>query len=258
MMILDQFKLDGQVAVVTGGGRGIGEAIALGMAEAGADIVVAARRTNEIEMVAEKVRALGRKALAITTDMMDVEQVQALADQTFKDMGGLSCWVGNAGGADDRVPRTFLEMPERQWDFQLNLNLKAVWTGAQAAGNIMKDNGGGSIINISSQAANRASPHNGPYAVAKSGVNNLTQTLATEMGPLGIRVNTVSPGPIPTEVFLEFTGMTEDDIPNMGKQFGVPLGRIGMPEDIAPACVYLASPASSWMTGQDITINGGL
>ena len=258
MMILDQFKLDGQVAVVTGGGRGIGEAIALGMAEAGADIVVAARRTNEIEMVAEKVRALGRKALAITTDMMDIEQVQALADQTIKDMGGLSCWVGNAGGADDRVPRTFLEMPERQWDFQLNLNLKAVWTGAQAAGNIMKDNGGGSIINISSQAANRASPHNGPYAVAKSGVNNLTQTLATEMGPLGIRVNTVSPGPIPTEVFLEFTGMTEDDIPNMGKQFGVPLGRIGMPEDIAPACVYLASPASSWMTGQDITINGGL
>ena len=186
------------------------------------------------------------------------EFAQALADQTFRDMGALSCWVSNAGGADDRVPRTFLEMPERQWDFQLNLNLKAVWTGAQAAGNIMKDNDGGSIINISSQAANRPSPYNGPYAVAKSGVNNLTQTLAAEMGPLGIRVNTVSPGPIPTEVFLEFTGMSEDDIPNMGKQFGVPLGRIGMPEDIAPACVYLASPASSWMTGQDITINGGL
>ena len=258
MTILDQFKLDGQVAVVTGGGRGIGEAIALGMAEAGADIVVAARRTEEIEAIADKVRALGRKALAITTDMMEIEQVQALADQTFRDMGALSCWVSNAGGADDRVPRTFLEMPERQWDFQLNLNLKAVWTGAQAAGNIMKDDGGGSIINISSQAANRPSPYNGPYAVAKSGVNNLTQTLAAEMGPLGIRVNTVSPGPIPTEVFLEFTGMSEDDIPNMGKQFGVPLGRIGMPEDIAPACVYLASPASSWMTGQDITINGGL
>ena len=129
MTILDQFKLDGQVAVVTGGGRGIGEAIALGMAEAGADIVVAARRTEEIEAIADKVRALGRKALAITTDMMEIEQVQALADQTFRDMGALSCWVSNAGGADDRVPRTFLEMPERQWDFQLNLNLKAVWTG---------------------------------------------------------------------------------------------------------------------------------
>lgn len=258
MTILDQFRLDGQVAVITGGGRGIGEAIALGMAEAGADIVVAARRTNEIEAVADKVRALGRKALAITTDMMEIEQVQALAEQTFKDLGGLTCWISNAGGADDRVPRTFLDMPERQWDFQMNLNLKAVWTGAQAAGLIMKDNGGGTIINISSQAANRASPHNGPYAVAKSGVNNLTQTMAVEMAPLGIRVNSVSPGPIPTEVFLEFTGMSEEDIPKMGKQFGVPLGRIGKPEDIAPACVYLASDASSWMTGQDIKINGGL
>ncbi len=258
MSILDQFRLDGQVVVITGGGRGIGEAIALGMAEAGADIVVAARRTNEIEAVAEKVRALGRRALAVTTDMMEIEQVQALADQTVKEMGGLTCWISNAGGADDRVPRTFLDMPEKQWDFQMNLNLKAVWTGAQAAGNHMKDNGGGTIINISSQAANRASPYNGPYAVAKSGVNNLTQTLAAEMAPLGIRVNTVSPGPIPTEVFLEFTQQTEDDIPEMGKKFGIPLGRIGMPEDIAPACVYLASEASSWMTGQDIKINGGL
>ena len=258
MSVLDQFKLDGQVVVVTGGGRGIGEAIALGMAEAGADIVVAARRTAAIEAVAEKVRSLGKKSLAVTTDMMEIEQVQALADRTKRDMGALSCWISNAGGADDRVPRTFLEMPERQWDFQLNLNLKAVWTGAQAAGNIMKENGGGTIINISSQAANRASPNNGPYAVAKSGVNNLTQTLAVEMAPLGIRVNSVSPGPIPTEVFLEFTGMTEADIPDMGKQFGIPLGRIGRSEDIAPACIYLASEASSWMTGQDIKINGGL
>lgn len=258
MTILDQFKLDGQVAVVTGGGRGIGEGIALGLAEAGADVVLAARRTEEIEAVAEKVRALGRRALAITTDMMDIEQVQALAEQSYRDMGALTCWVSNAGGADDRVPRTFLEMPERQWDFQLNLNLKAVWTGAQAAGRIMKDNGGGTIINISSQAANRASPQNGPYAVAKSGVNNLTQTLAVEMAPLGIRVNAVSPGPIPTEVFLEFLNLTEEDVPKLGKQFGVPLGRVGTPEDIAPAVVYLASSASSWMTGQNIVINGGL
>ncbi|MEM1411557.1 MAG: SDR family oxidoreductase [Pseudomonadota bacterium] len=258
MSILDQFRLDGQVCVVTGGGRGIGEGIAIGLAEAGADVVVAARRTEEIEAVAEKIRALGRRGLAITTDMMAIEQVQALAQQTFAELGALTCWVSNAGGADDRVPRTLLDMPERQWDFQMNLNLKAVWTGAQAAGAIMKAHGGGSIINISSQVAGRPSPNNGPYAVAKSGVNNLTQTRATEMGPLGIRVNAVSPGPIPTEVFLEFTGMSESDIPNMGKQFGVPLGRVGQPEDIAPAVVYLASPASSWMTGQEIVINGGL
>ena len=258
MGIFDLFKLDGQVAVVTGGGRGIGEGIALGLAEAGADIVLAARRADEIEAVAEKVRGLGRRALAIPTDVMEIAQVQHLAETAFKEMGALTCWVSNAGGADDRVPRTFLEMPERQWDFQMNLNLKAVWTGAQAAGRIMKDNGGGTIINISSQAANRASPHNGPYAVAKSGVNNLTQTLAVEMAPLGIRVNSVSPGPIPTEVFLEFLNLTEEDIPELGKKLGVPLGRVGTPEDIAPAVVYLASEASSWMTGQDIKINGGL
>ena len=127
MGILDRFRLDGQVAVVTGGGRGIGEGLALGLAEAGADVVVAARRTHEVEAVAEKVRALGRRALAVTADVMEIEQVQALAQKAFAEMGTLSCWVSNAGGADDRVPRTFLEMPERQWDFQLNLNLKAVW-----------------------------------------------------------------------------------------------------------------------------------
>ena len=172
-------------------------------------------------------------------------------------MGRLDCWVSNAGGADDRVPRTLMEMPERQWDFQLNLNLKAVWTGAQAASKIMKEQGSGNIINISSVAAYGAAPFNGPYAVAKAGVNNLTQTLAVELAPLGIRVNGVAPGPIPTEVFLEFLGITEADIPELGERFQIPLGRVGTPEDIAPAVVYLASEASSWMTGQTISVRGG-
>ena len=256
-MILDQFKLDGQVAVVTGGGRGIGEGLAVGLAEAGADIVVAARRSEEIEAVADRIRGMGRRALAVTTDVMDIAQVASLAETTLAEMGRLDCWVSNAGGADDRVPRTLLDMPERQWDFQLNLNLKAVWTGAQAAARIMKDNGGGTIINISSAAAGVASPFNGPYAVAKSGVNNLTQTLAAELAAFGIRVNGVSPGPIPTEVFLEFLNLTEADIPELGERFQIPLGRVGTPEDIAPAVVYLASPASSWMTGHTISIKGG-
>ena len=257
MSIIDRFRLDGQVALVTGGGRGIGEGIALGLAEAGADVVVTARRTNEIEAVAEKIRAKGRRALAITADIMHIEQVQALAQQALEEMGRLDCWVSNAGGADDRVPRTLMEMPERQWDFQLNLNLKAVWTGAQAASKIMKENGGGTIINISSVAAYGAAPFNGPYAVAKAGVNNLTQTLAAELAPLGIRVNGVAPGPIPTEVFLEFLNLKEEDIPELGQRFQIPLGRVGTPEDIAPAVVYLASEASSWMTGQTIAVRGG-
>jgi NAD(P)-dependent dehydrogenase (short-subunit alcohol dehydrogenase family) len=256
--IIEQFNLDGQVAVVTGAGRGIGEAIAVGLAEAGADVVVAARRTNEIERVAERIEALGRRALAVTCDVMDMAQVESLAQETEKAMGGLTCWVSNAGGADDRVARTLLEMPERQWDFQLNLNLKAVWSGAQAAARVMKaSKKGGTIINISSQAANRASPFNGPYAVAKSGVNNLTQTLAVELARYGIRVNGISPGPIPTEVFMEFLDLKEEDLPKMGERLNIPLGRLGAPEDISPAVVYLASQASSWMTGQTMVINGG-
>jgi len=257
MAILDRFGLEGQVAVVTGGGRGIGEAIALGLAEAGADVVVAARRTAEVEQVAEKIRAKGRRALAVTCDVMDIEQIKSLAQRAVEELGGLNCWVSNAGGADDRVARTLLEMPERQWDFQMDLNLKAVWTGAQAAASIMKDQGGGTIINISSQAANKASPFNGPYAVAKSGVNNLTQTMSVELARYNIRVNGVSPGPIPTEVFMEFLDLKEEDLPEMGQRLNIPLGRIGAPEDISPAVVYLASEASSWMTGQTITINGG-
>jgi 7-alpha-hydroxysteroid dehydrogenase len=256
MSIIDRFRLDGQVAVVTGAGRGIGEGIALGLADAGADVVLAARRTNEIEAVAEKVRALGRRALAVTTDVTDIAQVNQLAERTVEEMGSLTCWVSNAGGADDRVPRTLLDMPERQWDFQMALNLKAVWTGAQAAARAMGD-GPGTIINISSITSGRPSPYNGPYAVAKSGVDNLTQTLAAELASKGIRVNGVAPGPIPTEVFLEFTKMTVDDIPEMGKKLGIPLGRVGEPDDIAPAVVYLASDASSWMTGHTIVVAGG-
>ena len=169
----------------------------MGLAEAGADVVVAARRTHEVEAVAEKVRALGRRALAVTADVMEIGQVQALAGKAFAEMGALTCWVSNAAAPTTGCRAPFWEMPERQWDFQLNLNLKAVWTGAQAAANIMKDHGGGTIINISSSAAGRAAPFNGPYAVAKSGVDNLTQTLAAEMASLGIRVNGVAPGRFP-------------------------------------------------------------
>jgi NAD(P)-dependent dehydrogenase (short-subunit alcohol dehydrogenase family) len=257
MTILDQFRLDGQVAVVTGSGRGIGEGLAIGLADAGADVVLAARRQHEIDAVAERVRKMGRRAFALATDVMDTAQVQNLAERAFEEMGRLDCWVSNAGGADDRTPRTLLDMPERQWDFQMDLNLKAVWIGAQAAARIMKDNGGGTIINISSATAGTAAPFNGPYAVSKSGVNNLTQTLAAEMAKLGIRVNGVSPGPIPTEVLLEFLNLKKEDIPDLGKRFQIPLGRVGTPEDIAPAVVYLASEASSWMTGQTIVIKGG-
>ena len=170
-------------------------------------------------------------------------------------MGLVTLWVSNAGGADDRTPRHLADMPDRQWDDQLDLNLRAVFTGSRAAARVLDD--GGSIVNISSGAALKASPNNGPYAVAKAGVDSLTRTMSSELAPRGIRVNGVAPGPVPTEVFMEFFGASEDDIPSLGKKLGIPLGRLGTPEDVANAVVFLASDAASWVTGQTLLVNGG-
>jgi 7-alpha-hydroxysteroid dehydrogenase len=251
----DRYRLDGQVAVVTGAGRGIGRGIAVSLAAAGADVVVTARRAEEIEAVADEIRALGRRALAVSGDLTEVAFVERLADAALAEMGHVTLWVSNAGGADDRTPRDLSEMPDRQWDYQIALNLTAVFTGARAAVRVLDD--GGSIINISSGAALKGSPKNGPYAVAKAGVNSLTATLSLELAPRGIRVNGVSPGPVPTEVFMEFFGATQDDLPGLAKKWGVPLGRLGTPDDVASAVVFLASSAASWITGQTLTVNGG-
>ena len=256
MTVLDRFQLTDGVAVVTGAGRGIGEGITIALAEAGCDLVLTARRENEIEAVAEQVRALGRRALVVPGDITDGDFVDQLADRAVEEMGRLTMWISNAGGADDRTPRHLADMPDRQWDYQLDLNLRAVFTGARAAARVMAD--GGSIINISSGAAIKPSPYNGPYGVAKAGVDSLTRTLSVELAPRGIRVNGVAPGPVPTEVFMEFFKASEEDLPGMAKKWGVPLGRLGTPDDVANAVVFLASPAASWVTGQTLLVNGGM
>jgi NAD(P)-dependent dehydrogenase (short-subunit alcohol dehydrogenase family) len=253
--VLDRFSLDGGVAVVTGAGRGIGEGIAVALAEAGADVVLTARREAEIEAVAELVRTLGRRALVVPGDITDGGFVDELADRAKAEMGHVTLWVSNAGGADDRTPRHLADMPDRQWDYQLDLNLRAVFTGSRAAARVLDD--GGAIVNISSGAAVKPSPYNGPYAAAKAGVDALTRTMSVELAPRRIRVNGVAPGPVPTEVFMEFFRVTEDDLPAMAEQWGVPLGRLGTPDDVANAVVFLASPAASWITGQTLLVNGG-
>jgi 7-alpha-hydroxysteroid dehydrogenase len=187
--------------------------------------------------------------------MTDLAQIEALAEKAKEALGRLTIWVNNAGGADDRTIRTLVEVPEYQWDYQDALNLKAVWAGSVAAAKRMDE--GGSIVNISSIAAFRPSPGNGPYAAAKAGVNSLTRTMAVELAPR-IRVNAVAPGPIPTEVFMEFYKLKPEDLPDMVKRAGVPMGRMGREEDIASATVYLCSPAAEWVTGEIINVTGGL
>jgi 7-alpha-hydroxysteroid dehydrogenase len=186
---------------------------------------------------------------------MDLAQIDNLAAEAERAFGKLTIWVNNAGGADDRTIRNLIDVPEYQWNFQDGLNLKAVWAGSIAAARRMGE--GASIINISSIAAFRPSPGNGPYAAAKAGVNSLTRTLAVELAPK-IRVNAIAPGPIPTEVFMEFYSLTEDMLPAMTTQIGIPMGRMGAEEDIAGAAVYLCSPAAAWVTGEILNVTGGM
>lgn len=246
------FDLTDRVAVVTGAGKGIGEGIALCLARTGADVVLAARSRDDLDQVAKQIKALGRRALVVPTDVTVSEQVTALAKAAIEEFGAIHCWVSNAGGLPDATPRYLTRTPEEKWDAQMDLNLKAVWMSAVVAAEHMD---GGSLINISSRAALGASIKNGPYAASKAAVNNLTATLALELAPK-IRVNAIAPGPIPTENFNASTNFAEDK--PLEQQLRVPLGRMGTPDDIGNAVVFMASDASSWVTGQCLYITGGL
>ena len=247
---MNAFRLDGQVAVVTGAGKGIGRGIALCLAEAGADVVVSARTRSDIDEVADAVRQAGRRASAVVADVTDGEQLDALV-AAAGELGGPDIWVSNAGGLPDATPRYLTRTPEDRWDAQVDLNLKAVWMGAVRAAAAMET---GSIVNISSRAAMGPQLKNGPYGASKAAVNSLTQTLAVELAPR-IRVNAVAPGPIPTENFMQSTNFPQDR--PLEKIIALPLGRLGTPEDIGYAVVFMASPAASWITGQCLYVSGG-
>lgn len=256
MAILDRFRLDGQVAVVTGAGKGIGRAIAIALAEAGADVALASRTQSDLDSVAGEIRTLGRRALPLATDATDAAALDRLADETLAQLGSLTIWVNNAGGIPDGKPRYLTRTPEENFDGQIALNLKAVWMGATVAARRMGDSGG-AIINISSRAAYGSQVKNGPYGAAKAAVNSLTATLAVELAP-GIRVNAVAPGPVPTENFDECMGTdTQEKRDKLLEMIGIPLGRYGTPEDIAAAVVFMASPAAGWITGQCLYVTGG-
>ena len=241
--------MDGMVSVVTGSGQGIGRAIAWALADLGSDIVLNARRLADLETTARGVRSRGRRALIVAGDIRDFSEV--LADRTIAEFGRLDVLVNNVGGSDETTTRALLDTPDDVFRSQIELNLTSAFQGCKAAARRMTN--GGSIVNISSGAGTRGSPFTGPYAAAKAGMNNLTQTLSLELAPL-IRVNAVAPGPVVTEAFLK-TLNVEGKLDEVAA--GIPLARLGTPEDIAAAVVYFASPASSWVTGQLLLIAGG-
>ncbi len=251
--ILDRFRLDGRVAVVTGSGRGIGRGIALGLADAGADIVVTARRADEIDAVVAEVEARGRRALGVAGDITDSEFVSSLVAAAVASLGRLDVWVSNAGGSEHKGTYKVTDMPLEHWDAQLALNLRPHFVAAQACASVMEP--GSSLIGISSTSALGPSVRFAAYGAAKAAMNQLTQTLAIELAPLGIRANALAVGIVPTESLRTIGGIQDDMLSELAK--GVPLGRLGDPSDVAAAAVYLASPAGSWVTGQTLAVSGG-
>ncbi|MFM7536855.1 MAG: SDR family NAD(P)-dependent oxidoreductase [Acidimicrobiales bacterium] len=251
MSLLEQFRMDGRVAVVTGSSKGIGLGIARGLADAGCDLVITARKADEVAAAAADVRARGVRAVEVVGDVTTI--VPDLIAAAMDGLGRLDVWVSNAGGSDHDGNFATLEMPEWHWDAQIELNLRTHFLAARYATEVMGS--GGSLIGIASTAALGPSPRYAAYGAAKAGMIQLAKTLAVDLAPKGIRSNIVSPGIVPTESLTRVGGVSDDMLPAMTRQ--VPLGRLGTPDDIAAAVLYLVSPAGSWVTGQNIVVSGG-
>jgi NAD(P)-dependent dehydrogenase (short-subunit alcohol dehydrogenase family) len=244
------FSLDDRVAIVTGGGRGTGRGIALELAKARANVVVAARTADAIEGVATEIRHLGRKALAVPTDVRLTEQVANLVERTLEEFHRIDILVNNVGAS---FLKPTLELSERGFDSLLRENLTGCFLCCKAVAETMIKQGKGSIINIASTEGLRAAPTNPAYGAAKAGVINLTQSLAVEWAPHNIRVNTVAPG------FIETAFPYSLEIPELRDLFArVPLGRAAKTEEIGAAVVYLASDAANCVTGAMIVVDGGI
>jgi 7-alpha-hydroxysteroid dehydrogenase len=251
-VILDRFRLDGKVAVVTGGGQGIGRGIALALAEAGADVVVAARTQADLDEVVGQVEQRGRRALAHVTDVTRTEDLDALVAATVGEFGRLDVLVNNAGGTG---PRPAMKTSEAFFENALRFNVTAPFLLTQRAARAMVDTAGeGSVVNVSSRSSDMVMTSFVAYGAAKAALNKVTQNLAAELAPR-VRVNAISVGGVATRS-LEM--VLTDDALRQQYEANTPMGRPGTPEDIACAALYLASPASSWVTGKVLQVDGGV
>jgi NAD(P)-dependent dehydrogenase (short-subunit alcohol dehydrogenase family) len=251
-MSTELFSLKGKTAIVTGASRGIGRAIALGFAGAGADVAVAARTESDLEALAAEIDSLGRRALPIPTDVTDRAQVEALVEQTVTELGGLDVLVNNAGGTRFRAP--LVELRPDGWDKVMRLNLDAVFHATQIAAKRMVSMGGGSIIQIASVAGIEGAPGLSYYSAAKGGVRLMTQAVAKELAQSGVRLNSIAPGWIETDLNARLLNdpATAEYLTSM-----IPMGRWGRAEEVVGAAIYLASNAASFVTGATIVVDGG-
>ena len=254
---VSQFGLEGKVAIVTGGSRGIGEATALAFAKAGADVVATSRKLPDLEKVAGEVEKLGRKSLAVATHIDRMEQIQPLVDRVVAEFGRIDILVNNAG-TNFFAPA--IDMTPEGWDAVVNLDLKGLFFLSQACARVMKEHGGGKIINISSVSGLKVQVPTGHYSIAKAGVIMATKVMALEWSQYNIRVNCIAPGAIETRLYGAIFALLPEDEAKERREAArqrIPMKRVGEPREIADAVLFLASEASSYVTGQTFAVDGG-
>jgi len=251
-MILDSFALTDRVAIVTGAGQGIGRGIAVGLAEAGADVVVAARTADDLDDVVAGIEATGRRGLAVPTDVMVTDELEHLVAETVRAFGRLDVLVNNAGGTP---PRAAMATSERFFEVAMRFNVISPFLLTKLAAQAMVDTvGSGSVVNISSRSADMALTSFVAYGAGKAALNRMTENLALELAPR-VRVNAIGTGGIDTQALA---GVLQDEDLRRDYERRTPMRRVGTPRDIACAAVYLASPASSWVTGKVLQVDGGV
>ena len=251
-MGLPSFSLEGKVAIVTGGSKGIGREIALAFAEAGADVVVCSRALDgQLEAVAEEIKKLGRRSLAIPTDITQKASIDNMVQRTADEFGAIDILVNNAGLL---VVTPFLEHSEETWDQVIDTNLKGYFLCSQAVAKKMIDRKKGNIINMSSIRGLRAGRDRVAYCVSKAGVIMMTQVMALELAQYHIRVNAIAPGWIKTQLNEH---LWRDPGNRKKIEATVPLGHLAEPDTIAGAALFLASDVSSYITGHTLAVDGG-
>ena len=244
--------LKGKIALVTGASRGIGKAIALEMAESGADVVIASRKLADLEKVAAVIRALGRKSLPVAAHIGRMDDITNLVNKARDEFGRIDILVNNA--ATNPTMDSAIDVSERAWDSLMNLNLKGLFFLSQAVARVMREHGGGVIINISSAAG--ITPDILPiYSISKAAVNMATKVMAKEWAQYGVRANTLSPGETKT-AFSEALWGNPEILKHIIDR--TPLKRIAEPEELAHAAVFLASDKSAFITGQNLVVDGGM